>query len=111
LSANNNVNFTIQGGSFFEIKNIYLSASNELMFDNIVYNNPFSNIKNLSANNPGFYGLLLPEFTYSENYIYFTLPQLPKTTGFIDVIIENEAGYGKLTNSPLLSSGINVLFY
>jgi hypothetical protein len=107
----NDVNFTIKGGTFFQLRNVYLSASNILMFDNVTYYNPFSAIKNLSAENPAFYATILPEFTFSENYLYITLPQLPKTEGFFDVIVENEAGYGKLTNSPLLSSGIKVLYY
>jgi hypothetical protein len=111
FSANQNLDFVIKGGTFFDLRNVYLSASNPLMFNNITYYNPFSGIKNLSANNIGFSAFLLSEFSYSENFISFTLPYIPKSNGFFDIIVENEAGYGKLSNTTVssLTAGIRVI--
>jgi len=111
LSSLSNLNFIIKGGPFFKILNVYLSANNKSMFDDFTFYNPFSGIKNLSSENIGFSATLLPSFSYSENYILFMLPQHPNNSGFFDVIVENEAGYGKLTNSPYVSSGIQVIKY
>ena len=54
-------------------------------------------VKKLSAENLGFYAIKVPMFSYNEHCISFKLPQIPKGNGYIDVIAENEAGYGKLT--------------
>lgn len=89
--------FLIKGKPFFDLRSVYLSASNPLMFDNITFYNPFSAVKKLSAENVGFYGLKLSIFSYNEYCISFKFPQIPKTNGYVDVIVENEAGYGKLT--------------
>lgn len=111
LSSTLNLDFIAKGGTFFQLKNVYLSANDENMFDGVTFFDPFSGIKNLSAENVPFKAVLLPEFSYNENYIFFTLTQIPKTGGFFDVIVENEAGYGKLTMSPLVSSGVKVINY
>ena len=109
LSSVINLDFIIKGGTFFNLLNVYLSADSDLMFDGVTFYNPFSGIKNLSAQNLGFSAFLLPEFSYNENYVFFSLTQFPKTSGYFDVIVENEAGYGKLTTSPYVSSGIQVI--
>jgi hypothetical protein len=101
------LNILVHGKDLKELTAVYLSASDINMFDNLYYVNHFSNIKNLSSDNPPFSGVIIPIFIYKENYIGFTLPQIPKTTGYIDIIVENEAGYGKLTTGsivPFLSS-------
>jgi hypothetical protein len=110
LSSFLSLDFILKGGPFFQLRNVYLSASNQNMFDGITFFNPFSGVKNLSAENPEFNAVLLSEFFYNENYVFFTLPQIPQVGGFFDVIIENEAGYGRLTTSPLVSSGVEVIY-
>ena len=97
------------GKSFLNVRNVYLSASDVGMFDNISSFAPFSAYPKLSAKYPHFNGLIVPEFTLSnDNHISFVLPQIPKTIGYFDIIIENEAGYGKVIS---LNEDINdVLF-
>jgi len=89
--------FLVKGKPFYDLRSVYLSASNPKMFDNVTYFNPFSSVIKLSASNVGFYGIKVPIFSYSERCISFEFPQIPKTSGYVDVIAENEAGYGKLT--------------
>lgn len=93
----------IKGNLFLELKNIYLSASNEMMFNNITLFNPFSSIKNLSAKYLPFNGIKINCFNYTENFLTFKMEQLPKTIGYFDVIIENEAGYEKLSTGSLVA--------
>ncbi len=97
LVQSQNFSFLIKGKPFYDIRSVYLSASNPQMFDGITFYNPFSAVKKLSADNLGFNGIKLPLFSYNENCISFEFPQIPKGSGFVDVIVENEAGYGKLT--------------
>lgn len=95
---NNFKTIEIYGKSFFEVRNVYLSASDESMFDNITLFNPFSSIPNMVNKYSAFRGIVVPEFTlYNENFLSFELPQNPKVSGHIDIIVENEAGYGILT--------------
>jgi hypothetical protein len=51
----------------------------------------------LSAKNIPFYGIKLSSFSFSEKYLTFDFFQTPKSQGFVDVIVENEAGYSKLS--------------
>ena len=93
----------IYGKSFFEIRNVYLSASNENMFTGITTYQPFSGISRMDDMYPSFRGIVVPEFIlYNENYLTFEMPQIPTQNGLIDVIIENEAGYGILTKDNQL---------
>jgi len=107
LTAIQNFNFLVRGESFFDIRGVYLSSNNPLMFDGVTFYDPFSaNIK-LAGKNPSFYALKVPFFIYKEKYLAFTLPQIPKSTGTIDIIIENEAGYSVMTRDtrmPFVSS-------
>jgi hypothetical protein len=98
LSSVNHFNVDLYGKYFFDIRNIYLSASNYNMLSGIQLWDVFSNYSKLSAKNPPFYGLKVPEFTISsDNHISFNIPQIPDSSGVLDIIAENEAGYGKLT--------------
>ena len=93
----------IYGKSFFDVRNVYLSASDEGIFDGITLYHPFSSIPNMENKYPAFRGIIVPEFTlYNENFLSFDLPQIPKLSGYVDVIIENEAGYGILTKDKPL---------
>lgn len=102
LSAINDLNITITGNSFYNPRNVYLSGQNPNMFVNTTYYNPFSAIKNLSGSNPGFNALVVPSFNLiTDKYITFTLPEYPLSNGFVDIIVENEAGYGLLTQGSI----------
>lgn len=114
LSSTQTLDFVLIG-NFLNISNVYLSASNSLIF-NIpsTFFDPFSGIKNLSAQNIPFYGVKLSSFSFSEKYLMFDFFQIPKAEGFVDVIVENEAGYSKLsleTIVPTLTACENVMSF
>jgi hypothetical protein len=97
LSSLQTLDFVLVG-NFLNILNVYLSASDSLIFDiPMTFFDPFSGIKNLSAQNIPFYGVKLSSFSFSEQYLMFDFFQIPKMEGFVDVIVENEAGYSKLS--------------
>lgn len=87
------------GKSFFDVTNVYVSSSNDQMFSDIELQNPFNGIDKLQEKYPPFYGKKLSNFSlFNENYLSFVLDELPKANGYIDIIMENEAGYGILTH-------------
>jgi hypothetical protein len=98
FTASEPFKINVYGKSFFDVRNIYLSASNESMFSYSSFYNPFSGIDNLKDKYPPFKGIVVPEFNLlNENYLDFTLPEYPTEEGYIDIIVENEAGYGVMT--------------
>ena len=61
--------------------------------------NPFSAVPKLSASYPGFTAYKLLSSNYSTNFdntLVINVPP-PVSAGYIDVIAQNPAGYGKLT--------------
>ena len=58
--------------------------------------NLFSAESRLSATNIPFRAIEIQTFTQIDNVIYFDLPTI-NYTGYLDVIILNEAGYGLLS--------------
>lgn len=102
----------LYGKSFFNIQNIYLSASDISIFQgNYSFFNPFSTTQNLYAKNPGFYGQIVPIFTLiDENNILFDIPDNifyyinglgTKYSTYLDVIVENQAGYSILSRDSI----------
>lgn len=77
---------------------IYVSSSNSGAFNEPVrIFNPFGSISNLSAEYLPFNGFVIPEFSvYSDNFVTFELPFEVQSSNKIDIILENEAGYGSL---------------
>jgi len=108
LSSHNVYDIEMYGKYFFDVQNIYLSASNSSMFSEITSYDHFSLIHNLSANNPPFLAKKITEFSIqSDHLINFTIPEIPQNSGFVDIIVENEAGYGLLSKGsqrPHISS-------
>lgn len=94
LAVNTTRTFAIYGESFFNITSVYLSG---YPYESLTFYNPFSSIRQLSSQNPGFYGLKLNPTQYSidKNTLIVTLPP-PTRLGFIDIILENEGGWGSL---------------
>jgi hypothetical protein len=90
---------TIIGRSFFKIKNIYFKNLKNNVFNvPVTLYNPFSAVPKLSANNSKFYGVKLENFVViGDNRIIVEIPQIFSGEGFIDIVIENEAGFGFLT--------------
>lgn len=88
--------FSVYGKSFYKVTNVYLSG---LPYPESTFYNPFSAIPKLSATFPGFFGIKLSNTQYSsnnDNTITFTMPSASQG-GFVDIIVENQAGYGALT--------------
>lgn len=88
--------FKVYGKSFMQMQAVYLSGA---PYNNQTFYNPFSGFRRLSADNPGFFAVKLLSSQYTTNFdntITFTMPSAVNK-GFVDVIIQNPAGYGKLT--------------
>ena len=88
--------FAVYGKSFFNVKNVYLSGNNNF---NTNYYNPFFSVPTLSSKYPGFYGTKLLSSSFISNNddsLVFTMPSA-LNAGKVDIIIENDAGYGSLT--------------
>jgi hypothetical protein len=89
-------NFNVYGKSFFRVTNVYLSG---YPYENQTFYSPFSSVPKLSASYPGFFGVKLLSSQYTtnnENTITFTMPSATRA-GYVDIIVENPAGYGALT--------------
>jgi hypothetical protein len=109
LALVKNTNAIIVGSSFYEVRNVYLSASNpNLLSETSSFFNPFSGIINLSAYNPPFNAVKFYNYTVeTENYILLNLNLTSGQVGYIDIIVENEAGYSVLSRDsriPFLSA-------
>jgi hypothetical protein len=95
--------FSVYGKSFFAVTNVYLSGD---PFPTTSFFNPFSASPRLSAAYPGFYALKLPASAYNsngDNTITFTMPSAADP-GYVDIVVENEAGYGTLTQYVIRST-------
>lgn len=95
--------FTVYGNSFYTVRNVYLSGSS---YKNSVIQNPFVTNPKLSAQYPSFTGIKLLSTEYiqhGETELFFVMPSatLP---GLVDVIIQNDAGYGLLTKNVHINS-------
>ena len=91
--------FEIWGTGFHKTTNVYLSGYPLLTKSRL--HNPFFSVPSLSAENPSFSAVKLEpsEWSFSgPDSIMFTMPSANEL-GFVDVILENLAGYGKLTQN------------
>jgi len=88
---------SISGKSFLRISNVYLSG-NPYVSACQTYN-PFLSVYSMSATYPALFAFKLPASAInilSDHQIMLTIPA-PSATGRFDIIVENLAGYGKLT--------------
>lgn len=88
--------FNVYGKSFFNVTNVYLSGQ---PYPNTTFINTFSSVPKLSAQYPGFNAVRLLSTQYlsnNDNTITLTIPSAVNP-GVVDIIVENPAGYGKLT--------------
>lgn len=95
--------FTVYGKSFFDLENVYLSGA---PFPQSTFINPFSGTSRLSATYPGFFGVKLSGNSFVTNndyYVTFTMPSA-SLPGFVDIILQNRAGYGALTKYVIRGS-------
>jgi len=102
---NNTKYLTIIGRGFFNIKNIYFkNIKTGVLAEPLSLYNPFSAIPKLSADNPKFHGIKIEKFNIVDNNnIFIELPHIFQNSGYIDIVIENEAGFGFLTTSSKIS--------
>lgn len=98
-----NLDFLIRCKQLFNIRNVYLSANNPTMFSGLSYYDIFSSIEKLSADNPPFNAVKIYNYVYNDHYLAFSFPSLPQINGIVNVIIENEAGYGNLIDGAINS--------
>ena len=99
--------FNVYGKSFMQLQAVYLSG--KPLSGTTLYN-PFSAIPKLSAVYPSFTAYKLLSSNYSTNFdntLTINVPP-PVSAGYIDVIAQNPAGYGKLTQYAVkyLYSGV-----
>ena len=99
--------FNVYGKSFMQLQAVYLSG--KTLSGTTLYN-PFSAIPKLSAVYPSFTAYKLLSSNYSTNFdntLTINVPP-PVSAGYIDVIVQNPAGYGKLTQYAVkyLYSGV-----
>lgn len=88
--------YNVYGKSFMKLQAVYLSGT---PLSGTTFHNPFSAVPKLSARFPGFTAYKLPLTEYTTNFdntITIKIPA-PIQAGFIDVIAQNPAGYGALT--------------
>jgi len=87
--------FNVYGKSLTKIDAVYLQGAS---FNQTFYN-PFSAYPTLSAKNPGFFGTKLLSSEYQSNNINILTFTMPSATlaGLVDVIVQNPAGYGSIT--------------
>jgi hypothetical protein len=90
-------NFIITGNSFLDIQNVYLSSDGCFEFPTL--QTPFSYHPQLSSRYPSFFGikLLSSDFIQLDNNTVSFIAPTAVNPGYIDVILENKAGYGSLT--------------
>jgi hypothetical protein len=98
----------VSGKSFIQPKNLYLSAADVSIFNGLSYTffDPFSSVPNLTDKNKGFTAYAVPEFVLiNDKNISFFVPNeilqyVIENEGYqsyLDIIVENEAGYGLLS--------------
>jgi hypothetical protein len=100
----------LNGRSFFNITNLYLSASNpSALKENQTYINPFSSSLKLSSIYVGFNAFEVTNYAkvISNKIITLQIPNIFNSSGYFDIIVQNESGYGVLSNDsrvPILST-------
>ena len=97
IQANTSKTFTLYGKSFFRVTGVYLSGSNGV-YENTTFFNPFSASTKLSSYG-GFSAVQINNNQYySNNNNQLTFTTITAVgSGNVDVILQNEAGWGILT--------------
>jgi hypothetical protein len=95
----------ITGRFFPNITNVYVTSQDLNIFSlSASYINPFYNVEKLSANNMGFSGIDISNYAIlnSQNYITIQLPEIFQGSGYFDIVVQNEAGFGVLSQDSLV---------
>ncbi len=112
LSGSQTATLNVIGKSFWNIRNVYLSAADPRIFQgNETFFNPFSSSPSLYPSNGEFYAAVIPYFTlYNDDNISFQIPDYvfyyingldSNFSTRLDVIVENEAGYSILSRDSM----------
>lgn len=99
INAGNIQEFGVWGRGFKDVTNVYLSGAP--LNDISIIQDPFALNNRLSSDNPPFFAVKLLSSSWHCNNIdslTFIMPSA-SNAGFVDVIIENPGGYGKLTTN------------
>jgi hypothetical protein len=104
IQVNTSKTFTVYGKSFFRVSGVYLSGSDGV-YENTTFFDPFSASPKLSSYG-GFFGVQLSAGLYQSNnnneLKFTTIPAI--CSGYVDVILQNEAGWGALTQFVVKST-------
>ena len=83
-------------GTFLSADHVYLSGSDSMLSGELAMSaiDMFSNVPNLSGNNPPFMGVEISTFNLvTDSKLKVSIPELG-VSGFLDIIVLNDAGYG-----------------
>jgi len=89
-------------GNFLEANSVYLSADSSILTGGSTVD-LYSDIENLSADNPPFVGVQTTFDLITDSTVTVDIPQL-QGTGFLDIIILNDAGYGGIIKNVSVDS-------
>jgi len=102
IDENNQID--VYGKYLLQPRMVYLSG-NEDIIPGATWFSPFSTVSNLSAYYPAFKAVPIPNFVFdNDEHLHFEIPFSISNPGHIDVIVENEAGYGTLTTNKYNSA-------
>lgn len=105
-----NLNIDLLGKYFFKPLNVYVTSSNSNMLTGVQTFAPFSSSQKLSAIYTPFTGVKISNFNLiDDRHLEFSLPHVPLSSGYLDVIVQNEAGYGKITEGHFVQEGVSSL--
>ena len=94
-------------GNYLDVDGVYISGS---MLSGMEEYDLYSEEESLSGQYPPFYGQMISNYKCSsDNLIWFEVPALSET-GYIDIIVANKAGYGKLTTDTKVDGLTNGIY-
>jgi hypothetical protein len=97
---------TLYGKYLYNPLKVFLIPSNSQMFSGLSIYNPFSGL-DIESTYPAFSGIEIMNFSsQDETHLSFILSSTPLTSGYVDVLVTNEAGYGKLTTGASLRESL-----
>ena len=104
------LNINLLGKYFFKPLKVYVTPSNFQMLSGIQTFAPFVSNQKLSSTYLPFSGIEITNFNLiDDRYLGFSLPYTPLSSGYLNVIVQNEAGYGKITEGHFVQEGVSSL--
>jgi hypothetical protein len=110
LAEVSNLNIDLLGKYFFKPLNVYVIPSHSQMLSGIERFDLFSSNQKLSGLYTPFSGIKISNFNLiDDRHLKFNLPYPPLSSGYLNVIVQNEAGYGKITEGHFVQEGVSSL--